>query len=104
MSASPLPRHGPDSPGRLGPAGTVELLRECLTAVDRIRLIVTGDCMTPAMEAGEIAVLRSPSKQAPRLGDVVLVRQPAGLRLHRLVLRVPGLGCWTRADRAFHFD
>jgi hypothetical protein len=85
-----------------------ELLRECLAEFPWVRLTVTGACMEPALADGEKVHLVSRSRRSPRVGDVVLVRGPEGLRLHRLVwgppLAWPGLRWRTKADRGRLLD
>jgi hypothetical protein len=85
-----------------------ELLRECLASFPNVRLTVTGRCMEPALAHGERVRLVSAARRAPRVGDVVLARQPAGLRLHRLVFGpplAPPFARWrTRADRGLLLD
>ena len=76
------------------------VLRDCLAGFDRLRLTVTGDCMRPALHAGDTVVLAPVRSAPPRFGDVVLLRHPAGLRLHRLIWRPPGLRWRTKGDRA----
>ncbi len=46
------------------------------------------------------------SNASPRLGDVVLVKHPDGLRLHRLIWRLPfrSRGWRTKGDRSFLAD
>ncbi len=77
-----------------------EALDDCLAGFDRLRLTVTGGCMSPSLEPGDTVVLEPVRKTAPRFGDVVLLRHPAGLRLHRLVWRPPFLRWRTKADRS----
>lgn len=61
--------------------------------------------MAPALEPGERVILESRNQRRPRFGDVVLVRQREGLRLHRLVWAPPGPFAWrTQADRAGGVD
>jgi hypothetical protein len=84
------------------------LLRDCLTAFAQVRLTVSGRCMEPALAHGDRVRLVGVSRRRPRVGDVVLARQPDGLRLHRLVfgppLAPPGW-CWrTKADRGRLLD
>jgi hypothetical protein len=76
------------------------VLRDCLAGFDRLRLTVTGDCMRPALQPGDTVVLAPVRTAPPRFGDVVLLRHPAGLRLHRLIWRPPGLRWRTKGDRA----
>jgi hypothetical protein len=83
------------------------VLCECLASFSHVRLRVTGDCMFPTLASGETVLLASPAHRRPWLGDVVLVRQPEGLRLHRLVWGPPlaRAGAWrTQADRGPIWD
>jgi hypothetical protein len=80
------------------------VLDDCLAGFERVRLTVTGDCMRPALEPGDTVVLEPARHAPPRFGDVVLLRHPAGLRLHRLVWRPPFLAWRTKGDRAVFFD
>lgn len=79
------------------------VLAACLKTFPHARLTVTGRCMEPALLAGEQVVVAGASHRVPRLGDVVLFRHPAGLRLHRLVLS-RGRAWRTKADRAAALD
>ncbi len=76
------------------------VLDDCLAGFDRLRLTVTGGCMSPSLEPGDTVVLEPARRTPPRFGDVVLLRHPAGLRLHRLVWRPPFLRWRTKADRS----
>lgn len=80
------------------------VLRECLGGFDRLRLTVTGDCMRPVLHPGDTVVLAPVRTSPPRFGDVVLLRHPAGLRLHRLIWNPPGLRWRTKGDRAAFCD
>lgn len=82
------------------------LLRELLDTSPHVRLQVQGDCMAPALLPGDTVLLASSRRRPPRLGDVVLVRLAAGLRLHRLVWGWPrrGRARRTKADRSTHWD
>jgi hypothetical protein len=64
--------------------------------------------MMPGLVPGSLVRLVSPTRRPPRLGDVVLVRLPAGLRLHRLVWGppvAPGGTRWrTKGDRSPVWD
>ena len=82
------------------------ILRDVLGAFPSAFLTVTGDCMLPALAHGERVRLASPARRSPRFGDVVLVRQPEGLRLHRLVWGppLPGRSWRTQADRGPLWD
>lgn len=84
------------------------LLRDCLSTFPHVRLKITGRCMEPAFSDGDVVILADPTRCPPRMGDVVLVRQTAGLRLHRLIWGPP-LACrfdsWrSQADRAAIWD
>jgi putative nucleotidyltransferase-like protein len=80
------------------------VLRECLAGFDRLRLTVSGDCMRPALHPGDTVVLAPVRSRPPRFGDVVLLRHPSGLRLHRLIWSPPGLRWRTKGDRAVFCD
>jgi hypothetical protein len=71
-----------------------EALRGCLDAFGRIRFRVTGTCMAPELPAGRVVTVSR--ERTPRMGDVVLVRQAGGLKLHRLVLGPPLSPWWWR--------
>src|SRR5262245_31363832 len=81
-------------------------LRELLQGFPSVRLRVVGGCMRPEIADGETVVLRRVESAPPRVGDVVLARHAAGLRLHRLVWAPARAGqAWrTQADRAPFFD
>jgi hypothetical protein len=90
-------------------AGTSEAaLRECLNTFPHIRVRVTGICMTPDLHPGDIVSIASPARRRPKWGDIVLVRNRDGLRLHRLVWRWPFASDrfpWlTKADRSGECD
>jgi hypothetical protein len=76
---------------------------DCLVAFPDVRFTVTGCCMEPALTEGERVVVEGVSRRTPRLGDVVLLRHPAGLRLHRLVYAL-GRSWRTKADRGLGLD
>lgn len=80
------------------------VLRDCLAGFDRLRLTVSGDCMRPALHPGDTVVLAPARTAPPRFGDVVLLRHPAGLRLHRVIWSPPGLRWRTKGDRAVFCD
>ena len=86
------------------PALEDAVLDDCLAGFDRLRLTVTGDCMRPALEPGDTVVLEPSRSAPPRFGDVVLLRHPAGLRLHRLIWRPPLLAWRTKGDRSAFCD
>jgi putative nucleotidyltransferase-like protein len=76
------------------------VLADCLSGFDRLRLTVTGECMRPSLEPGDTVVLEPARRTRPRFGDVVLLRHPAGLRLHRLIFCPPLMAWRTKADRS----
>ncbi|MBN2371471.1 MAG: S24/S26 family peptidase [Vicinamibacteria bacterium] len=80
---------------------TAEYLRQCLADFARVRLRVTGTCMRPVLAPGDDVELVSAARRHPFMGDVVLVRHAAGLRLHRLVWGPPFAGAhraWRTAS------
>jgi hypothetical protein len=91
-----------------GPALSDLIVRDCLERFPSVRLRVSGECMRPGLAAGDTVRLASPARRPPRLGDVVLVRLPAGLRLHRLVWGPPlaprGTRWRTKGDRSWIWD
>jgi hypothetical protein len=83
------------------------VLRDCLERFPHVRLRVTGECMRPALGPEDVVWIARPALHPPRLGDVVLVRHPAGIRLHRLVWGPPlaVVGPWlTKGDRSVLWD
>ena len=82
-----------------GPVEGEAILRGCLNEFPCVSLSVTGICMEPALREGQSVTV---SRAAPRFGDIVLVRQPEGLRLHRLIWAppLPGRSWRTKADRS----
>jgi hypothetical protein len=82
------------------------VVQDLLVSLDHVRLTVTGACMTPSLREGATVSLERASQGRPRLGDVVLVRLPSGLRLHRLVWGPPlARGRWrTKGDRTPLWD
>ena len=88
---TPLPLAAP-----LDVEATEGVMRECLHAFGRVRFRVTGECMRPDLPPGQEVTI---ARQRPRLGDVVLVSQGQGLRLHRLVFAPPARWSWrTKGD------
>lgn len=73
---------------RLGPCGA--------------RLTVTGTCMEPSLKEGSKIALE-PVRRPVRAGDIVLVRTPAGLRLHRVLACSRGR-IRTKGDRGVYLD
>jgi len=86
----------------------VAILRDCLSTVSCVRLRVNGSCMLPTLPPGASVVISQTRRCPPRIGDVVLVHQPAGLRLHRVFWGPPlslGRRRWlTRADQGPDWD
>ena len=82
------------------------LLRGSLAAFEAVSFRVTGDCMRPALAAGDVVRVASADRRRPRFGDVVLVATGEGLRLHRLVWGPPLVSArWrTKGDSAPGFD
>jgi hypothetical protein len=84
------------------------VLQDCLETFPYVRLSVTGRCMMPALCPGDAVTIAPRTRRTPRWGDIVLVRQPDGMRLHRLVWRWPsafGNARWlTKADRSAEWD
>jgi len=66
------------------------------------RLTVSGTCMEPFLKEGSIVTLRSFGGSV-RVGDVVLLRTAAGLRLHRVLLRF-GERIRTKGDQGAYLD
>jgi hypothetical protein len=87
------------------PSFAEQALRDCLLRFRRIQFRVTGGCMEPDLVPGQVVTV---STRSPRLGDVVLVSQADGLRLHRLVfgppLASPGTAWRTKGDRSSCLD
>ena len=82
------------------------LLQASLAGFEAVSFRVTGDCMRPALAAGDVVRVANAGRRPPRFGDVVLVATGEGLRLHRLVWGPPlALARWrTKGDRAPGFD
>lgn len=91
-----------------GPDWSEAALQECLTVFHRVRFRVTGSCMEPKLSHGETVIVADALRRPPRIGDVVLMRQPGGLRLHRLIWGPPlaprFLSWRTKADGADAWD
>jgi len=66
------------------------------------RLMVSGTCMEPSLKEGSRITLSS-FEGAVRVGDVVLLRTAAGLRLHRVLLRF-GDRIRTKGDQGTYLD
>ena len=88
------------------PGRVLALLRGSLDAFEAVSFRVTGDCMRPALGAGDLVRVAPARMRRPRLGDVVLVATGGGLRLHRLVWGPPlAVARWrTKGDHAPGFD
>lgn len=72
-----------------------------------LSLTVSGGCMAPLAADGARVRLVGTRRRAPRFGDVVLARTPAGLCLHRVVWPPRPTGARalrTMADRATCLD
>ncbi len=84
----------------------LSLLESCVRAFGRVQLRVTGGCMGPVLPAGARVGLECAERRPARLGDIVLVRTKHGLRLHRVVWKLPfGDGAMrTKGDRATGWD
>jgi hypothetical protein len=100
------PRTSASSASSAVNCGSLEdaVLADCLAGFDRLRLTVTGECMRPSLEPGDSVVLEPARRTRPRFGDVVLLRHPAGLRLHRLIFCPPLFPWRTKADRSPFLD
>jgi len=79
------------------------VLVDCLEAFPHVRFTVSGRCMEPALAEGDRVLVEGVRRRTPRVGDVVLLRHPAGLRLHRLVYAL-GRSWRTKADRGKGLD
>ena len=87
---------------RATPAETIDAwLHDCLKATGSAELTVHGSCMEPALRTNARVRLRRPGRL--RVGDVVLVRAPAGLRLHRIVFKY-GDVVRTKGDHGPYLD
>jgi hypothetical protein len=87
----------------LSDAQAALVLRGCLEAFREVRFTVTGRCMEPALVEGESVVVAAPTRASARLGDVVLVQQADGLRLHRVIWAFGGQ-LRTKGDRSPRWD
>jgi hypothetical protein len=65
-------------------------------------LTVSGSCMEPSLKEGSRITLKA-FDGTVRVGDVVLLRTAAGLRLHRVLARV-GNRIRTKGDRGTYLD
>ena len=90
-----------------GPAVAEAVFGDVLATFPLLRLRVSGGCMAPHLLDGDVVELEPFARRRPRLGDVVLVRLPAGYRLHRVVWRplVDSRAAWrTKADHSRFCD
>jgi hypothetical protein len=89
----------------VGEDRALAVIEDLLGSRPEVQLTVTGGCMGPALPEGTTVSLTRVGA-GPRLGDVVLVRLPAGLRLHRLVWGPPlAWRRWrTKGDRSPSWD
>ena len=76
-----------------------EVLRQDLEGA---QLTVSGTCMEPSLKEGSRITLR-PCDGPVRVGDVVLLRTAAGLRLHRVLLHF-GDRIRTKGDQGTYLD
>jgi hypothetical protein len=86
---------------------TEATLVTCLHSFPCVRFRVTGDCMAPLLPAGTMVTIVASDRKPPRIGDIVLVRNSGGLRLHRLIWGPPLVrsDSWcTKGDRARLWD
>lgn len=80
-----------------------DLVRDCLTLDPKGgQLTVSGTCMEPLLREGDTIQVETPGTTM-RMGDVVLIRTPLGLRLHRVVFRL-GDALRTKGDRGIYLD
>jgi hypothetical protein len=80
-----------------------DLVRDCLTLDPKGgQLTVSGTCMEPLLREGDTIQVETPGATM-RMGDVVLIRTPLGLRLHRVVFRF-GDALRTKGDRGIYLD
>lgn len=82
------------------------IVRDALAHFACARLAVVGDCMSPALRAGDVVSIVGVAARRPRLHDIVLVWADSGPRLHRLVWGPPlARGDWrTKADGGALWD
>ncbi len=87
----------------LTPEVAEDWIREVLRqGPEGAHLTVSGSCMEPSLKEGSRITLR-PFDGVVRVGDVVLVRTVAGLRLHRVLLRL-GDRIRTKGDQGTYLD
>ncbi len=87
--------------------GAMELARleACVRGFGRTQIQVTGGCMRPVLPAGTRVGLQTACLRPPRLGDIVLVRTKDGVRLHRVVWKLPfRRSLRTKGDQAARWD
>ena len=91
-------------PERCLPAEVADAwLRACMEMDHRGGEIrVSGSCMEPSLPEGSRVRLRWPDPP-PRVGDIVLLKTPSGLRLHRVLIRL-GSRIRTKGDRGVYLD
>jgi hypothetical protein len=95
MSGGEASRAVSGPPRSIEPPRVEAVIRACLEEFPHLRLRVTGACMSPRLLPGDTVLLADARRRPPRIGDVVLVLLPVGLRLHRLVWGPP-LALWGR--------
>jgi len=87
----------------LAPEVAEDWIRDILRQESKgARLTVSGACMEPSLKEGSRITLRR-FDGVVRVGDVVLLRTAAGLRLHRVLLRF-GDRIRTKGDRGTYLD
>jgi signal peptidase I len=87
-------RHGPVGGGWLGMAARVTGFRGLDALLSSRRYVVRGDSMRPTLESGHHLLVRrmSNADPGPRLGDLVIIRDPrhAGKRHLKRIVGRPG--------------
>ena len=86
----------------MSPEITEDWIRACLREGESAELTVMGSCMKPALIEGDKVTL-SDLLRPVRIGDIVLIRTPAGLRLHRVLIR-HGETVRTKGDHGIYLD
>ena len=90
------------------PEAAEVLIRDLMQTFRHIHLKVKGTCMSQAMKPGTRVTVSPTQLKPPRIGDVVLVRHPHGLKLHRVFWGpplAPATSFWrTRGDQSAGWD
>lgn len=84
-------------------AVVVNLAIETLRRSGRLRFRAQGTSMLPAIRPGSAVEIEWTSSDRIAAGDIVLMKTPTGLRLHRVVEIGTGL-LVTRGDNHLHDD